>query len=415
MKDMIRRIIGGSSLESIGVPELLEHPQSSSFTTTCPYFKIFQTNYSLARSDSTLVSPIQSMPDTDLHNFGYRQQQLFSTDGSIDQLQALTSTDFEPPTSELNITLDGLNLDTLKRQAPPQLDTSPDLVHMVKTDAFLGASAPSAYSGFEQAQDTPLTPLSFFKRNFKLEILPDTPVMEVSEHYSHQPETWESSREWQDVQKQLLQLQQLQFLQMQQQMQMMSNQAYPFLPMEPLPDNPVEWVAPFIYRQELREELQQPPIPVRSSSLSPHLSPQVSPSLNGLNVTSIQENRQRSLSAISDTSYASNANDTQTLDRMGKHQCSYCGKQFTRKYNLQGHIRAHKGERPYDCSVCATAFTRKADLERHKKIHGKGDPPSSTRSRTVSRATLDRGFGGHSRRGSVDSDVQSEHGHCDTL
>lgn len=46
-----------------------------------------------------------------------------------------------------------------------------------------------------------------------------------------------------------------------------------------------------------------------------------------------------------------------------------CGKRFTRKINLKGHIRSHFGERPYACSSCGKAFTRVNDCKRHEKIH----------------------------------------------
>lgn len=74
----------------------------------------------------------------------------------------------------------------------------------------------------------------------------------------------------------------------------------------------------------------------------------------------------------------------------GRHICAICGKEFTRRYNLKGHERAHRGERPFSCHLCdkgvgvsssfssgifaylflSFQFTRQNDLKRHMKIHG---------------------------------------------
>ncbi|EPQ50929.1 hypothetical protein GLOTRDRAFT_5637, partial [Gloeophyllum trabeum ATCC 11539] len=59
------------------------------------------------------------------------------------------------------------------------------------------------------------------------------------------------------------------------------------------------------------------------------------------------------------------------------HKCAVCGSTFTRKANLDGHLTAHKGEKPYPCDVgtCSKAFARLNDLKRHKKIHEKEGHP----------------------------------------
>ncbi|KAI1170610.1 hypothetical protein F4777DRAFT_583757 [Nemania sp. FL0916] len=52
------------------------------------------------------------------------------------------------------------------------------------------------------------------------------------------------------------------------------------------------------------------------------------------------------------------------------HQCSQCGKRFTRNHNLKNHIRSeHERSKPYECGVCGMAFPRKADCDRHKRRH----------------------------------------------
>ncbi|KAI8851144.1 hypothetical protein BC829DRAFT_387444 [Chytridium lagenaria] len=46
-----------------------------------------------------------------------------------------------------------------------------------------------------------------------------------------------------------------------------------------------------------------------------------------------------------------------------------CDKTFTRRYNLQSHLRCHSGERPFNCRFCTATFSRKHDLRRHTRPH----------------------------------------------
>ncbi|KAJ3354578.1 hypothetical protein HDU83_005029 [Entophlyctis luteolus] len=47
--------------------------------------------------------------------------------------------------------------------------------------------------------------------------------------------------------------------------------------------------------------------------------------------------------------------------------CLYpgCGKVFPRAYNLKSHYYCHSGERPHACGTCGACFSRKHDLQRH--------------------------------------------------
>lgn len=52
-------------------------------------------------------------------------------------------------------------------------------------------------------------------------------------------------------------------------------------------------------------------------------------------------------------------------------RCPSCpNKWFTRKANLDSHLRTHNNIRPYNCGVCGETFTRKSDCDRHEKGHG---------------------------------------------
>ena len=48
-------------------------------------------------------------------------------------------------------------------------------------------------------------------------------------------------------------------------------------------------------------------------------------------------------------------------------KCSFCGKMLKTKKDLEGHERAHRGERPFQCTLCSASFTMKKNLAQHLK------------------------------------------------
>ncbi|XP_076648541.1 uncharacterized protein LOC143356597 [Halictus rubicundus] len=52
-----------------------------------------------------------------------------------------------------------------------------------------------------------------------------------------------------------------------------------------------------------------------------------------------------------------------------KYKCSYCNKQFAKKFYWQQHERSHTGEKPYQCVVCGRAFAQKSNVKKHMSSH----------------------------------------------
>ncbi|KAI8638513.1 hypothetical protein BD408DRAFT_314857, partial [Parasitella parasitica] len=47
------------------------------------------------------------------------------------------------------------------------------------------------------------------------------------------------------------------------------------------------------------------------------------------------------------------------------HKCLYCTRAFSRRHDLERHVRVHTGIKPYHCPCCQKAFARSDARGRH--------------------------------------------------
>ena len=59
-------------------------------------------------------------------------------------------------------------------------------------------------------------------------------------------------------------------------------------------------------------------------------------------------------------------------DQLSYHICPHCGKSFPDSTKLNGHVRTHTGEKPYQCEKCDKTFTCKGNMSSHfRAVHWK--------------------------------------------
>ena len=61
------------------------------------------------------------------------------------------------------------------------------------------------------------------------------------------------------------------------------------------------------------------------------------------------------------------SNHTKQHSGSKEHKCTHCEKSFYRKYNLVNHLRVHTGETPFVCPICNKRFSQRSNYNVHRK------------------------------------------------
>uniref|UniRef100_A0A4W5NDJ3 C2H2-type domain-containing protein n=1 Tax=Hucho hucho TaxID=62062 RepID=A0A4W5NDJ3_9TELE len=80
------------------------------------------------------------------------------------------------------------------------------------------------------------------------------------------------------------------------------------------------------------------------------------------------------------TSPLTNDSSSNTINRSGgkekRFPCSFCGKAFSFRKQVEIHQRMHTGEKPFGCQLCRASFSQSSSLKRHQRVHT-GEKPYS--------------------------------------
>ncbi|KAM0789304.1 hypothetical protein ACM66B_000144 [Microbotryomycetes sp. NB124-2] len=147
--------------------------------------------------------------------------------------------------------------------------------------------------------------------------------------------------------------------------------AVPSFPTFPIDNNfntfdvpPPPTHAPFVYHSPQPQSRQGSMSSIASAGSSSGISPRPAPAKSRRNQAPTRESKTTQATidaAMRRRNPGSNA----------KFVCDLCGETFTRRYNLKGHLRAHRNEKPFECSYegCGKAFARSHDCKRHELLH----------------------------------------------